>query len=129
MNLVKELNKFQKESGATTEVYSPIDAISIWGLGCWDEGGEVGGLFKKYIGHGEKLNQVDLMKEEGDSLWYAARVADWLGVELGTVWDNAKILYYTNCCPPNKYAVPMLKFQRSPLPSKKGNQELNVVYN
>jgi NTP pyrophosphatase (non-canonical NTP hydrolase) len=92
MDLTKKLNKFQKESGATAEVYSQIDAISIWGLGCWDEGGEVGGLFKKYIGHGHSLDMAGLMKELGDSLWYVARVADWLGVELGAVWYDAKAL-------------------------------------
>lgn len=90
--MLEQLNSFQNESRATAANYSPLDAISIYGLGVSSEGGEVGDLYKKVIGHGHNLKDSEIKKEAGDCLWYASRVCDFLQIGLGDVWQNANLL-------------------------------------
>ena len=85
--MIKKLNNYQIESRATAQLYTPLDSFTIFTMGTSGEGGEILDHIKKHVGHGHPLDIKVLIKESGDGLWYAARVADLLGLELGKVWD------------------------------------------
>ena len=85
--MIKQLNNYQIESRATAQNYTRLDAFTIFTMGTSGEGGEILDHIKKHVGHGHPLDIKVLIKESGDGLWYAARVADLLGLELGKVWD------------------------------------------
>lgn len=91
MKTKKLLNNFQIKSRKSAAIYTPLDAMSIFALGLWDDSGEVGGEFKKVIGHGHEFDKEKITDEVGDSLWYASRTCDWLDLKLGEVWENGTV--------------------------------------
>jgi NTP pyrophosphatase (non-canonical NTP hydrolase) len=54
-------------------------------LGLTGEAGEVADYLKKVYGHGHKLDEVKLMKELGDVLWYVADICTKLNISLDDV--------------------------------------------
>lgn len=55
------------------------------GLGITGEAGEVADEIKKHVFHGHTLDEIKIMKELGDVLWYMARLCAILNVSLDTV--------------------------------------------
>ncbi len=62
-----------------------IPDLAVAGLGIAGEAGEVADEIKKVLGHGKAMDVDKLVKELGDVLWYAASVAEDIGVPLGEV--------------------------------------------
>lgn len=69
---------------AATAIYPPESALEYLTLGLTSEAGEVAGKVKKYIRDGD-FNRDDAIAELGDVLWYVARLADELDVDLSVV--------------------------------------------
>jgi NTP pyrophosphatase (non-canonical NTP hydrolase) len=65
----------------------PLVDLATLGLGVAGEAGEVADCIKKHIGHGHKLDTDKIAKELGDTLWYIATIADWIGLPLSTVMN------------------------------------------
>lgn len=83
-----ELTAYQNEA-MRTAIY-PIDrGLEYAILGLTSEAGEIAGAYKKIIrdkeGRLDADNSVNLIKELGDVLWYAAAVARELGTTLEVV--------------------------------------------
>jgi len=57
-------------------------------LGLCTESGELVDALKKHIFYGKELDKVNLVEELGDIFWYAAVVADVLGVEFEEIWEK-----------------------------------------
>lgn len=72
-----------KNRGELESVLAPHLAVA--GLGLAGEAGEVTDEIKKIVGHGKAMDKAKLLKELGDVLWYAASLADELGVRLADV--------------------------------------------
>lgn len=72
-----------KNRGELDAVLAPHLAVA--GLGLAGEAGEVADEIKKIVGHGKAMDKPKLLKELGDVLWYAASLADELGVRLADV--------------------------------------------
>lgn len=84
-----ELNEYQKLT-KDTAIY--IGQDEFWGLlycslGLASEAGEVAGKVKKMMRDGDDVDKLrnKAIEELGDTLWYAARVADELNISLDTV--------------------------------------------
>jgi NTP pyrophosphatase (non-canonical NTP hydrolase) len=61
-----------------------VPAISYCALGLAGEAGEIANKVKKLIRDGDTAELRDKIRAEvGDALWYLARLADELGVQLG----------------------------------------------
>ena len=81
-----DMNKYQ-EFTRTTAVYPKKQAINYLALGLNEEAGEVAGKFKKIM-RGDTTFDASLpgiIAELGDVLWYVARLADELGLDLAQV--------------------------------------------
>ena len=76
-----------QEFTRTTAIYPDAQAIAYLGLGLASEGGEVAGVIKKAIRDNLSEEEVKemLVKELGDVCWYAARLADELGLSLAEI--------------------------------------------
>lgn len=81
------LSEFQREVQFRMRGPDQAEAppLAIFGLGVAGEAGEVADLLKKYLGHGEKLDLVELTKELGDVLWYVTAIGLSVGVRLDDV--------------------------------------------
>jgi NTP pyrophosphatase (non-canonical NTP hydrolase) len=62
-----------------------IPDLAVAGLGIAGEAGEVADEIKKVLGHGKAMDVDKLVKEIGDVLWYAASVAEDIGVPLSVI--------------------------------------------
>lgn len=87
--------KYQ-EFTRTTAIYpealtGSVNALSYLAHGLTSEAGEVSGKVKKIMrddaGQVSSEKRGDIIKEIGDVLWYLARTADELGVNLGDIAD------------------------------------------
>lgn len=83
------LNEYQAIAVRTAADLSlnPITLATL-GLGMAGEGGEVADRIKKVVGHGHPLTDDEkllIIKEIGDSLWYAAALSHVLGYKLSEV--------------------------------------------
>jgi NTP pyrophosphatase (non-canonical NTP hydrolase) len=58
------------------------EALACWGLGVAGEAGEVADYLKKVLYHGHYFDQLKLVKEMGDVLWYLAALAETLDIGL-----------------------------------------------
>lgn len=58
------------------------EGLTIGALGISGEAGEVTDHIKKVLFHGHTLNSDMLASEVGDVLWYAALLAEFLGISL-----------------------------------------------
>ncbi len=87
-----DFNDYQNQT-AETAVYPEDEALSYLGLGVAGEAGEVAESIKKYKrgksaeGALDEEQLEDLPGELGDVLWYIARLADELDVDLDDVAD------------------------------------------
>ena len=61
--------------------------LAYLALGLIGESGEVAEHVKKHFRHGHSLDEVHLVEELGDVLWYVAVLAHMLGTDLNTVAD------------------------------------------
>lgn len=84
--------KFKEYQQATSQTakYPPSQALEYLSLGIASEAGEVAGKMKKWIRDGDsKMTREQWIKamssEIGDVLWYAARLADELNLDLGQI--------------------------------------------
>lgn len=88
-----KLNDYQKQTWKTAKYphagENDIVALSYLGLGITGEAGEVAEKIKKILrddkGEITTAARLGLMKELGDVLWYAARIADEIGLDLDAV--------------------------------------------
>jgi NTP pyrophosphatase (non-canonical NTP hydrolase) len=64
---------------------TPTDYLINAALGLTGESGEVADHIKKHFHQGHPLNADKLIEELGDVLWYAAELAEELGVTLDLV--------------------------------------------
>ena len=82
-------NDYQQATSQTAK-YPPSQALEYLSLGISSEAGEVAGKMKKWIRDGDsKMTREEWVKsmssEIGDVLWYAARLADELGLDLSQI--------------------------------------------
>ncbi|WP_312372705.1 nucleoside triphosphate pyrophosphohydrolase family protein [Lachnoclostridium sp.] len=56
-------------------------------LGLSGEVGEINDLIKKAVYHGHELDEMEMLKELGDVMWYVAMMADALGVSMQFIAD------------------------------------------
>lgn len=77
-----KLSDFQKNTRLTVE-YPKNKALEYLGLGLASEAGEVCSVIKKHIRDGKSLDSLE--SELGDVLWYVARIADELKLNLGII--------------------------------------------
>lgn len=70
----------------TTAIYPKEQAIEYVALGLASEAGEVAGKIKKKIRDGV-FDRSALAHELGDILWYVARLADELDIDLADVFE------------------------------------------
>lgn len=85
-------NNYQ-EMTAQTAKYPPQMALIYLSLGISSEAGEVAGKMKKWIRDGDsKMTREEwvqaMSSEIGDVLWYAARLADELGLSLSQIAED-----------------------------------------
>jgi len=84
-----EFNDYQKATKQTAK-YPEQMALVYLSLGISSEAGEVAGKMKKWIRDGDsKMTREEwvqaMSSEIGDVLWYAARLADELNLDLGQI--------------------------------------------
>lgn len=77
-----KLSDYQKNTRLTVE-YPSHKALEYLGLGLASEAGEVCSVIKKHIRDGKTLDSLE--DELGDVLWYIARIADELKLNLGII--------------------------------------------
>ncbi len=85
-------NNYQKATAQTAK-YPPQMALIYLSLGIASEAGEVAGKMKKWIRDGDsKMTREEwvqaMSSEIGDVLWYAARLADELGLSLSQIAED-----------------------------------------
>lgn len=88
-----DFDEYQEFASTTDIVVGPkrsrIDHLQYLALGLTGEAGEVADKTKKIVRdqHGDisSNNELDIVAEVGDLLWYASRIADILGFDLSTV--------------------------------------------
>lgn len=85
-------NNYQQATAQTAK-YPPVYALEYLSLGIASEAGEVAGKMKKWIRDGESKMTRDewvqaMSSEIGDVLWYAARLADELGLSLSQIAED-----------------------------------------
>ena len=57
-------------------------------MGLTTETGEFTDNFKKHIFYSQKLDEVNMIEEIGDLMWYLAILCDELGISFEEVWDK-----------------------------------------
>ena len=85
-------NNYQQATAQTAK-YPPQMALIYLSLGIASEAGEVAGKMKKWIRDGDsKMTREEwvqaMSSEIGDVLWYAARLADELGLSLSQIAED-----------------------------------------
>ena len=85
-------NDYQAATFETAK-YPPQQALEYLSLGIASEAGEVAGKMKKWIRDGDsKMTREEwvqaMSSEIGDVLWYAARLADELGLSLSQIAED-----------------------------------------
>lgn len=88
------LDEYQAETRRTmSSIGDEKLQLAVLALGLTGESGELADMIKKHLGHGHPLDKNKVIKEIGDVLWYAARLADSLKVPLSmVVLENVKKL-------------------------------------
>lgn len=78
-----KLNEYQKIAERTANPHE--NELLNYGLGISEEAGEVSGLIKKASFHGHIIDQSEIAKELGDTLWYLSNIARLAGLTLEEV--------------------------------------------
>ena len=85
-NPVTGLDEYQTLAKRTANLHpQPQDRITNWILGLAGEAGELANRWKKIVYHQHPFDADALVDELGDLLWYAAMLADALGLPLSEV--------------------------------------------
>jgi NTP pyrophosphatase (non-canonical NTP hydrolase) len=80
------LNDYQRLTRRTVpESMTKSDILMMGVMGCCGEAGELMEVLKKHLYQERPLDTDRLSNELGDILWYVARVADGLGLDLSLV--------------------------------------------
>lgn len=74
----------QAQRTARTEMFFR-DRLAVAALGLVGEAAEVSERIKKHIGHGHDLDELAVLEELGDVLWYVAELTTLVGAEMGVV--------------------------------------------
>lgn len=79
-------NRYQEQAQRTarTEMFFR-DRLAVAALGLVGEAAEVSERVKKHIGHGHDLDELAVLEELGDVLWYISELTSLIGAELGVV--------------------------------------------
>jgi NTP pyrophosphatase (non-canonical NTP hydrolase) len=88
----ESFNNYQEQTAQTAK-YPKEKALEYLSLGIASEAGEVAGKMKKWIRDGDaKMTEEEwrnaMASEIGDVLWYAARLADELGLSLSQIAED-----------------------------------------
>tara|TARA_R100000541_G_C1878720_1_gene81992 strand:+ start:463 stop:789 length:327 start_codon:yes stop_codon:yes gene_type:complete len=80
-----DMDDYQDQSGKTA-IFPKEEALTYLILGLCSEAGELAGKLKKTIrdnnGHVSMEKTIELIKENGDCLWYVSQIATALGASL-----------------------------------------------
>jgi NTP pyrophosphatase (non-canonical NTP hydrolase) len=91
-SILTSANEYQQWT-RTTAKYPRHKGVEYCLYGMVSEVGEVADKLKKPIRDGYAVDPNAISKEIGDVVWYCARLADELGVDLGKIlWDNIEKL-------------------------------------
>lgn len=86
--LVVDANHYQRLAyGTANHSLDPEKELTVAALGLAGEAGEVADHVKKYLGHGQPINDEKLIKEMGDVLWYIALLCTNRGWCLADIMD------------------------------------------
>jgi NTP pyrophosphatase (non-canonical NTP hydrolase) len=81
-----ELNHYQTLAMRTAREFTTDEEALVYGaLKLSGEAGELANKIGKMFYHGKEVSDDELIEELGDALWYAAFLADALGVTLAQV--------------------------------------------
>jgi NTP pyrophosphatase (non-canonical NTP hydrolase) len=82
-----KLNEYQQLAGRTRNTHGGFVSLELgdYALGLVCEAGEAGDIIKKVVFHGHEINNEELKKELGDTLWYLANLCSVLGYSLEEV--------------------------------------------
>lgn len=77
------IERRQRAPADRPELDSERARLALYGLGIAGEAGEVADEVKKLLFHDKPLDLEKLLCEVGDVLWYADRLVNFFGLELG----------------------------------------------
>jgi len=88
------LNDYQKKASATAKSFDNVrEELVCWSLCLCGEAGELANIVKKITWHGYDLDVAKIKDELGDALWYLAKAASCVGIDLDDVaMDNLEKL-------------------------------------
>ena len=81
---MSDFNEYQRWTRETA-IYPADKSIEYCGLKLCSEAGEVAGKIGKWVRGDKQLQRDEVCKELGDVLWYVARLADDLEINLSDV--------------------------------------------
>lgn len=88
-NEFKDFDRYQIAARTTANTDKNKDErIVNWALGVAGEAGEIADMIKKAAYHGHVLDDVELVKEIGDVLWYLANLSTEVGVWFGAIAEK-----------------------------------------
>lgn len=84
-----DFNEYQKAALRTADENGTFTSQLIAGaMGLVGEAGETCDYIKKIVFHGHKLNHNKIAEEVGDTLWYAALLADAINISLEEIAER-----------------------------------------
>jgi NTP pyrophosphatase (non-canonical NTP hydrolase) len=83
MMVFREYQDAAGRTSAASDDYQ-VDTL-VAALGLCGEAGEVAELIKKHMGHGKRVDTLELADELGDVLWYLTDLASRYGLDLGQI--------------------------------------------
>lgn len=88
LDIKHRISPFQYQKAAMRTADEDSYDIGNAGLGIAGEAGEVADLIKKHLYQHHELDKDELVKEIGDTLWYAALACDIIGVSMTAVMEK-----------------------------------------
>lgn len=80
------LNKYQFKATRTFKPGDSLDEFNArlcdWTLGITGEAGELAGLIKHGVFHGQEFDKMEVAKEVGDVLWYLSALCKTLDINI-----------------------------------------------
>jgi NTP pyrophosphatase (non-canonical NTP hydrolase) len=84
--MIETFAEYEKLAAVTmNKDLSHKEALVMLGLGVAGEAGEVADMIKKFVYHGHEFDDIRLIKEVGDVLWYLANLMQLRDISLGFV--------------------------------------------